>query len=465
MLRYNSKAWSIKYSTPKVKLIFAGIVTIFIGIVSALLLSLVYKFSLSTKLQILPQLQELEPFPIMAVLSGVLLIILGFIIGGYYSRHTHLTISCMVRKALFSYQYGNPLHLKDGERLPVVGCKKLDNGKYLLRVSVVVATAEEIQKLSSVISSAINKKKLNQYAVTITNSDVAFNFVEFTIEDVTVDRSLTFTDVSHMKQDKPTKLIVQDGTYIDLTTSGSVLCAGKTRSGKTTAIISILLQALLQKQDSFSSAITIIDPKQAELSQLPYVVTIDKNGEARQILSAIKAFAEIIKQRQKVLNELAVRKGDVVKWWEAGMHPSFVFIDEYVACRTLFPKKADKGSDYCLTSFDSLLKRIATMGASSGCFLILSVAEASVEEAGVPSMIKNAMSTKLLFKPTLSEARLIWSKDKLENFSVNRVYNAGDCWFSSTDGKHDDVSYVHFPIMKFPVYRELGRLLTEYYNE
>lgn len=463
MLLYNSKAWSINYSTPKVKLIFVSIILIVSGAFSGLLLFIGFQLLSSLNISVNSTLIDLIPLPFTLIFMSILLFILAFIVGAVYP--THSKICCMVRKALFSYQYGNPLHLKDGERLPVVGCKKLDNGKYLLRVSVVVATAEEIQKLSSVISSAINKKKLNQYAVTITNSDVAFNYVEFTIEDVTIDRSLTFSDVSQLKQDKPTKLIVQDGTYIDLTTSGSILCAGKTRSGKTTAIISILLQALLQGQDSFHSAITIIDPKQAELSQLPHVVTVDEDGEARQILSAIKAFADIVKQRQKNLNELSVRKGDVVKWWEADMHPSFVFIDEYVACRTMFPKKAEKGSDYCLATFDSLIKRITTMGASAGCFVIISVAEASVEEAGLPSMIKNAMTTKLLFKPTLPEARLIWASDRLENFSVDRVYSPGDCWFSSTDGIHDDVTYVHFPVMKFRAYKELGRLLTEYYKD
>ena len=51
------------------------------------------------------------------------------------------------------------------------------------------------------------------------------------------------------------------------------------------------------------------------------------------------------------------------------------------------------------------------------------------------------------------------------DFNCERVYNAGDAWFSSTDGIHDNVSYVHFPYMKFKVYGELGRLLNEYYNK
>ena len=79
-------------------------------------------------------------------------------------------------------------------------------------------------------------------------------------------------------------------------------------------------------------------------------------------------------------------------------------------------------------------------------------------------MLRSAMSTKILFKPTLDEGRLMWDSDKLKDFNNGRTYNAGDAWFSSTDGIHDSVSYVHFPLMQFKVYAELGRLLNEYYN-
>ena len=49
------------------------------------------------------------------------------------------------------------------------------------------------------------------------------------------------------------------------------------------------------------------------------------------------------------------------------MHPSILFLDEYVACRTMFPVKPPKGNeDYCLATFDGLIKRIVTMGASVG---------------------------------------------------------------------------------------------------
>ena len=144
------------------------------------------------------------------------------------------------------------------------------------------------------------------------------------------------------------------------------------------------------------------------------------------------------------------------------MHVSLLFIDEFVACRTLFPKRAEKDDpEYCLAEFDGLLKRVVTMGASAGCYVIISIAEASVEEGGLPAMLRSAMSTKILFRPTLPEARLLWSSDKLETM-LERTYGPGDAWFSSTDGVHDEVSLVRFPRMDFPVYKELGRLLQAY---
>ena len=145
------------------------------------------------------------------------------------------------------------------------------------------------------------------------------------------------------------------------------------------------------------------------------------------------------------------------------MHPSFLFIDEYVALRSIFPPKAAKDSDYCVATFDNIIKRIVTMGASAGCYVIISIAEASVQEGGLPAMLRSAMSTRVLFRPTRSEALLLWDKTKLDTMP-DRVYGPGDAWFSSTDGVHDAVSYVHFPRMEFPVYQALGQLLSEYYN-
>lgn len=372
----------------------------------------------------------------------------------------------MVRRGLYCPAYGNPLHLRDGVLLPSIRCKNAGLGLYDLTIMAKGVTVEDIVNVSSNISSMLNRK-FAKYAITQTNSDIAYNHVTFRLEDVTIDRSLTYHSTKEMRPNSPTVLSVQKGTSIDLTTSGSMLIAGVTRSGKTTGIVALLLQVLLVGRDDHQSEVIIIDPKRAELSQLPHVVTLDDNGEATQILVAMERFAGTVIERQRVLNELSAECGDAVHWWDAGFHPSFLFIDEYVACRTMFPKKATKDRPtYSIEQFDSLVKRIVTMGASAGCYVIISIAEASVDEGGLPSMIRSAMSTRVLFQPTLAEGRLIWggSNEKLKNFAVDRVYGKGDAWFSSTDGVHDIVSFVHFPYMKFPVYGELGRLLKAYYG-
>lgn len=383
----------------------------------------------------------------------------------YFMTPDCIRIRDMIRRALFCSEYGNPLHLKDGERLPSIKCKATGLGLYEVRIRALSSTVEDMQKVSSSISSALNGK-YERFAVTQINSDIAFNHVAFVIEDVLVDKSFTVSTVNDLCPKSPTELIVQQGTYIDLTTSGSMLVAGKTRSGKTTGVISLLMQVLLAGRDNFGSEIMIIDPKRAELSRVPHVIAPDEDGEVTQVLNAILHFADTITNRQKVLNDLSVDCGDAVHWWDAGFHPSILFIDEYVALRSMLPAKASKDApDYSLAVFDAALRRIVTMGASAGCYVIISIAEASVESGGLPAMLRSAMSTRILFMPTLPEARLLWSSEKLEALNATRRFAKGDAWFSSTDGKNDNPMFVHFPRLKLHEYRVLGRLLQQYYSD
>lgn len=377
-----------------------------------------------------------------------------------------MRICQMVRRGLFDPSHGNPLHLQDGELLPPVKCVevKTDDGyrRYILRIHVKSCTADDIRGLSTFLSSVFTGRYKN-YVVIRAKVDEAYNFVDFAIEDATINRAIVARSVDDLRSESPTKLKIQDGTTIDLTTSGSIIAAGKTRSGKTTGVISLLLQVLAWGKDSFGSVVTIIDPKRAELSRLPGVVTVDEDGSGHAILAAMQKFADAITRRQAVLNECSEETGDAVKWWDAKMHPCLLFLAEFVACRTLFPRKADKDDpDYCLATFDALLKRIVTMGASAGCYVIISIAEASVEEGGLPAMLRSAMGTRILFKPTLPEARLLWSADKLEVMLDRGHYNPGEAWFSSTDGEHDDISFVRFPRMDFPVYAALANRLRLY---
>ena len=461
MIHYHSDSNYLRYAPIYVKCaIVAG---------CAFLSGILFAYSYNS---ISPMPGEMESFGELGNLLAFICVIATFVavtltclsVYSYLFMPDTMRIRSMIQQGLYQPSRGNPLHLRDGELLPKIACKRVSPGTYELVISAQEgATVDTIINAAPSISAALNNR-YQRYAVIQTDADVAFNSVTFVIEDVKVDRSISYSSVKEMQPESPTILRVDQTTYIDLTTSGSMLVSGKTRSGKTTGVIALLIQVLLCGPDDAGSSIIIIDPKQAKLSRLHHAITLDDDGEATNIMNALKAYADAIKQRQKMLNDLSVQLGDAIKWWNAGMHPSFLFIDEYVSCRSIFPKKASKDSDYCLETFDALLKRIVTMGASAGCFVIVSIAEASVQEGGLPAMLRSAMSTKILFRPTLTEGRLMWDGEKLSNFSTDRVYGPGDAWFSSTDGIHDAVSFIHFPHMQFPVYKELGRLLQEYYD-
>lgn len=459
---YRPDATRLRFAAPSTLVLLVGAAT---AVVAAPMCALIFMLiKLGFAAYILPFVTALMWVTAFLIIISIVAVMLAA--GMHFLFDDADRIRWQVLRGLCCPSYGNPLHLKEGERLPVVTCRLIGPGTYRLKVAPGGTDFDSITKLAPDISASL-RGRYRDYAVTLANSDVTFGYVTFTLENVKVSRTLCVSDVSMLQSGGATELIVQENTYIDLTTSGSMLFAGKTRSGKTTAIICLLLQVLQAGRDDFGSEVIIIDPKQAELSRLPHVVTLDKDGEAMGILDALRHFSKIVAVRQQVLNDLSEQRGDAVHWWNASMHPSLLFLDEYVACRTLFPAKPPKGNeDYCLATFDGLVKRIVTMGASAGCYVIISIAEASVQDGGLPSMLRSAMSTKVLMRPTMPEARLLWSPEQLEALAASaRVYGPGDAWFSSTDGEHDNVSYVHFPRMEFPVYQELGRLLKEYYGD
>jgi len=463
LLRYDSDRNQRYFIHPSQKMAGMGVVLIAISIITKCLECFLCQGFIITYLDeaaIATIADKLQLTSIFTGNLGTLLFVLAAL--AYVMLPDTFNICLLIKRGLFVSETGNPLSFKAGELLPEVSCRYIDKGKFELTISAVTVTIEALQDISSVISSSLTGKYDN-FAVIETNSDMAFNAVTFTIQDVSVKRELVINSLDELFPADPTKLTVQNDKVIDLTSSGSILVAGKTRSGKTTGVISLLLQVLLCGQDSFNSLVIIVDPKKAELSQLPHTVTLGENGETNEILDVIRLFEGTMKTRQRLLNKMSEQSGNAEKWHEH-MKPSFLFIDEYISLRSMLLKRTKDNAGYSLDDFDELVKRIITMGASAGCFVILSVAEASVNEGGLPSMLKSACSTKILFRPTLPEARLIWDSEKLKNLN-ERAYTAGDAWFSSSDGVNDSVTNVHFPIMEFEVYRELGNALKSYYRE
>lgn len=440
----------VNFTIPGVKLLIISLYILVNGLVFACFIELPFhQFAIHTA-------------GIVSIITGICLMIPAVL--RLFKRPECVKIKQYLEKVLYHLQYGNPLQLHEGELCPPI-IVTYDNKlkRYCIRIKTTPVSAEKLSSLKNQISSSINDR-YSHLAVVKVNTDIAQSYVEFYVENCRIDRSYTYTDVAQMRPKDNITISIQKGIALDLRYSNSILCCGRTRSGKTTAIVEILLHVLSMGRDEFGSEIIIIDPKQAELSQLPHVVTLDSDGEARTILAALNKYIQTITFRQKILNELSKESGDAVHWWETGFKPSYIVLDEFLMLRSIFPNKPAKGSDYCLASFDAAVKRILTTGASSGSFMILCSAEASVLEAGVSSIIKHAVSTRILFKPSLPEARLIWDNGQLEDLP-ERIYQPGDCLISSQDGVLDEPQPCHFPHLHFPVYRELGRLLENYYTD
>lgn len=369
----------------------------------------------------------------------------------------------MLRERLFAKSAGNPLGLKSDSVVPFFYLKKTGQAQYRVMVETSACSPDVLVKMPKIISAGLVGPYAG-WAVTLVDEDPASSYVAYIIEDVSASKKLIVDNVYTLATEYPYQVTIQDGFFLDLRKSGSILICGKTRSGKTTAVEAMLMSILLHGPDQYSSTITIIDPKNAELSTLPHVISPSHGGDAHAILRALKNFNAIRMERQAVLNALAEKRGVPVHWWETNMAPAILFMDEWVALQSLFPKRAVKeDSEYCQQTLHDLVRIIVTMGASAGCYVILSTAEASVEAAGVPSMIRAAMGTKILMRPTRQEGALLWSTEKMEVLPERR-YAQGDAWLSSTDGVHDDPTFVQFPALKFEEYSVLKTLLNAYYE-
>lgn len=369
-----------------------------------------------------------------------------------------------VQYRLFGRQSGNPLGLAEKAGRPAISVISFRDGMYRVVIDVQHCNPDNVRNLSKIISSAFHGK-YDGLAVIRIDEDTAGRYVSFLIDNVLADRKIIAYSVNDLIcQGAPYSIRIQQDYFIDFRKSGSILIAGKTRSGKTTAIISILLQILFFGRDYLGSKVIIVDPKGAELSYLPYTYGPDSDGSAHTILDKIREMEVLMRFRQAALNHMSGDSGNQVKWWDAGMAPCILFLDEYVALQSFFPRKATKEDpDYSLQEFQDLIRRIVIMGASAGCFVIISTAEASVEAAGIPSMIRSAMGTKILMRPTIPEGSLMWDKDKLQDMP-DRLYHPGDAWMSSTDGLHDFPTFVQVPELKFGEYAAMSRLLTQYYG-
>ena len=453
----------LQYCSPTPKIILFGVLLLlFIGgvkVVEIVILRIVQKGHIKA---------DVDSFSnIYLLFFSSSLCSFAFAVIEYVVRSDRRNIKYLIRKQLCMACFGNPLHLKDGEIEPCIQVMDTPNG-FKITIDCQSADFDDVASLETVISSCL-RNKYGNYAVVAKEEDIAGRFVDYFVEDIVSNyyKQSIYYSLSDI-QSHLTRIFIRNDVYIDYTRvlNSSVIVAGRSRSGKTTAIISTFLLPMLKLgRDDYGSRIVIVDPKSAELSTCPYVLSPLSSGSVEHILYAIRDFNRIRVERQKILNDYCKAKGKALKWYDVDMKPCVLFIDEFVSVQDMFPKKASKENpDYCLAEFQGLLRQIATQGASAGCFLILSTAEASVGTGGLESAVNNACGIRILFKPSVDEARYLWSREALEVMR-ERQYYAGDAWFSADDGINNNIRFIKFPSLKLSEYEALSELLTLYYND
>lgn len=241
----------------------------------------------------------------------------------------------------------------------------------------------DLDRLAEDVSGSF-RGRLANYAVT--SSRIAPNGNEFvlTLEDVGSDRTWRPATLGEMQQ--PTHVLrLQKDLTINLADSPHLIYYGKSGSGKSTSLISVLMQALMWA----GSQIYIADPKH-EFSALSDFYPLDRLAvEADEVIAMLHRVCDIVKDRQIVVSDGVKKRQQMgLRAYDLGLSPVVVMIDEVSALMASMDSKAKK-------EFLGLLTQIVMKGRSVSCFLILGN-QSALADKGITTDIRGQIATKIV---------------------------------------------------------------------
>lgn len=241
----------------------------------------------------------------------------------------------------------------------------------------------DLDRLAEDVSGSF-RGYLANYAVT--SSRIAPNGNEFvlTLEDVGSDRTWRPATLEEMQQ--PTHVLrLQKDLTINLADSPHLIYYGKSGSGKSTSLISVLMQALMWA----GSQIYIADPKR-EFSALSDFYPADRLAvEADEVIAMLNRVCDIVRDRQIVVSDgVKERQQMGLRAYDLGLPPVVVMIDEVSALMASMDSKDKK-------EFLNLLTQIVMKGRSVSCFLILGN-QSALAEKGITTDIRGQIATKIV---------------------------------------------------------------------
>jgi S-DNA-T family DNA segregation ATPase FtsK/SpoIIIE len=208
-------------------------------------------------------------------------------------------------------------------------------------------------------------------------------------------------------------------TYVDLTTMPHLLVAGRTGSGKS-VFINTLITTLICKYTPEQLQLIMVDPKQVEFAayeNLPHLFSKDGNtlniasdvSEARELVSTA---VEEMERRFDLMKEVKAKKLDDYNDRVAEKLPYIVFIIDEFADLMLMGSSAER------KEVENNIVRIAQKARAVGIHLVLSTQKPMAQI--MTTLIKANMPARISFSvSSLSDSRVILDEGGAEALTGN----------------------------------------------
>lgn len=278
----------------------------------------------------------------------------------------------------------------------------------------------DIDKLTEDINASI-RGKLGAYAVVssrITDDGLYYKFV---LEDKGSDKTWRPKSLEEMKQNSH-EIKLQNDLIINLADKPHIIAWGKSGSGKSSLLFSMILQLLMS-----GSEVYFIDPK-SEFSAFQEFYPMERIQEDTEaILKLLRHVCGELTRRQKIVAK-AVKKQQKIglRGYDIGLIPIVVVADEIGSAVASMDNKQKK-------EFLALLTQIVQKGRSVSVFCIVAT-QSPKTDTTLSSDIRSQFATKILLGSANAETqRMAFDGEVATKGGVERFKG-----FYISDGKTDE---------------------------
>lgn len=286
----------------------------------------------------------------------------------------------------------------------------------------------DIDKLTEDINSSF-RGKLGRYAVTSAMISVDGLFYKFVLEDVASDKTWRPATLKQMEQPSHV-LTLQEGLKVNLADFPHIICWGKSGSGKSTTLISLLVQSLMWSR----SEIYIVDPKN-EFSAMSEFYPANRIAvEIDDVLRMLSYVCDKISSRQKIVADgVKTHQKMGLRAYDLGLSPIVVMADEIGSLVASMDSKQKK-------EFLALVTQIVQKGRSVSCFAIFGT-QSPKTDTTLSSDIRSQFATKILLGSASGEnQRMAFDGEVATKGNIERFKG-----FYVSDGKTEQPMLFHVP--------------------